>query len=130
MWNALLTVAPGLQRAARVSRASTSAACSAPTPGSRFAGSGGAHHYVLVKDGGDIERFLRDLHDRCWLHGLGWHLIGRAGQLLDRSLVDRMVGLRRAAVFRGRADHRAAARAGPGQAHSRSIRGRGNRHRR
>jgi hypothetical protein len=29
--------------------------------------------------------------DRCWLNGLGWHLIGSAGQLLDRSLVDRMV---------------------------------------
>ena len=44
------------------------------------------------RDGGDVERFLKDLHDRCWLHGFGWHLIGGAGQLLDRSIVDRMVG--------------------------------------
>ena len=112
-----------------MSRASTSAGLFRTDTGEQFAGSGGAHHYVLVKDGGDIERFLRDLHDRCWLHGLGWHLIGRAGQLLDRSLVDRMVGLWRAAVLRRRADHRAAAGAGPGQARSGSVRGRGNRYR-
>ncbi|MBM3491867.1 MAG: hypothetical protein FJX68_15785, partial [Alphaproteobacteria bacterium] len=91
MWPALLRVAPGLQRATRVSRASTSAGLYRKDTGEQLPGSGGQHHYLLVKDGGDIERFLRDLHDRCWLHGLGWHLIGGAGQLLDRSLVDRMV---------------------------------------
>ncbi len=84
-------VAPGLQRAARVSRVSTSAGLFRTDTGEQFSGSGGAHHYVLVNDAGDVERFLRDLHDRCWLHGLGWHIIGGAGQLLDRSLVDRMV---------------------------------------
>ena len=130
MWNALLTVAPGLQRAARVSRASTSAGLFRTDTGEQFAGSGGAHHYVLVKDGGDIERFLRDLHDRCWLHGLGWHLIGGAGQLLDRSVVDRMVAYGERLCFEGAPIDRAAARAGPGQAHPRSIRGRGDRHRR
>ena len=101
MWNALLTVAPGLQRAARVSRASTSAGLYRTDTGEQFAGSGGAHHYVLARDAGDIERFLRDLHDRCWLHGLGWHLIGRAGQLLDRSLVDRMVAYGERLCFEG-----------------------------
>ena len=101
MWNALLAVAPGLQRAARVSRASTSSGLFRTDTGEQFGGSGGAHHYVLVKDAGDIERFLRDLHDRCWHHGLGWHLIGRAGQLLDRSLVDRMVGYGERLCFEG-----------------------------
>ena len=84
MWEALLAVAPGLRRAARVSRASTSAGLYRADTGERIAGSGGAHHYVMVKDGGDIERFLRDLHDRCWLQGLGWHLVSSAGQLLER----------------------------------------------
>jgi hypothetical protein len=92
MWNALLTVAPGLRRAARVSRASTSSGLFRIDTGEQIDGAGGAHHYLLVEDAGDVERFLRDLHDRCWLHGMGWHLIGRAGQLLDRSPVDRMVG--------------------------------------
>jgi hypothetical protein len=101
VWKALLTVAPGLRRARRVSRASTSAGLFRADTGEQFAGSGGAHHYLLVKDGGDIERFLRDLHDRCWLNGLGWHLIGSAGQLLDRSVVDRMVAYGERLCFEG-----------------------------
>jgi hypothetical protein len=56
---------------------------------------------VLVRDGGDIERFLKDLHDRAWLHGFGWHLIGGAGQLLDRSIVDRMVAFGERLCFEG-----------------------------
>jgi hypothetical protein len=39
------------------------------------------HHYVLVRDGGDVERFL--------------------GQLLDRSIVDRMVGYGERLCFEG-----------------------------
>src|SRR5215831_6507728 len=101
MWKALLTVAPGLQQAARVSRASTSSGLYCSDTGTQFDGSGGAHHYVLVKDGSDIKRFLRDLHDSCWQHGFGWHQVGRAGQLLDRSLVDRMVGYGERLCFEG-----------------------------
>jgi hypothetical protein len=47
--------------------------------------------FVLVQDATDIERFLRVLHARCWLHGFGWMMDGAGGQLLERSLVDRMV---------------------------------------
>ena len=101
MWNALLTVAPGLQRAERVSRASTSSGLYHLDTGTQFGGSGGFHHYILVKDAGDIERFLRDLHDRCWQQALGWYLIGRAGQLLDRSLVDRIVAYGERLCFEG-----------------------------
>ena len=101
MWNALLTVAPGLQRAERVSRASTSSGLYRPDTGTQFGGSGGVHHYILVKDASDIERFLRDLHDRCWQQALGWYLIGRAGQLLDRSLVDRIVAYGERLCFEG-----------------------------
>ena len=101
MWNALLTVAPGLERATRVSRSSTSSGLYRQDTGEQFSGSGGVHHYVLVRDAGDIERFLRDLHERCWQRGLGWHLIGRAGQLLDRSLVDRTVAYGERLCFEG-----------------------------
>jgi hypothetical protein len=101
MWNAVLTVAPELANAARVSRASTSAGLFRGDTGEPIAGSNGMHHYVLVRDGGDIERFLKDLHDKCWLHGFGWHLIGGAGQLLDRSIVDRMVGFGERLCFEG-----------------------------
>src|SRR6516225_7996610 len=101
MWNALLQVAPGLANAARVSRASTSAGLFRTDTDEPVAGSVGMHHYVLVRDGCDIERFLKDLHDRCWLHGFGWHLIGGAGQLLDRSIVDRVVGFGERLCFEG-----------------------------
>jgi hypothetical protein len=101
MWKALLTVAPGLERAARVSRGSTSSGLFRADTGTQLAGSGGVHHYVLVKDAGDIERFLHDLHNRCWQRGLGWHQIGGAGQLLDRSLVDRMVAYGERLCFEG-----------------------------
>jgi hypothetical protein len=104
MWNALLTVAPELAKTARVSRASTSAGLFRRDTGERIPGSDGLHHYVLVYDGGDIERFLNDLHDRCWLHGFGWHLIGKAGQLLDRSIVDRAVGYGERLCFEGAPD--------------------------
>jgi hypothetical protein len=56
---------------------------------------------VLVKDGGDITRFLHALHDWCWLHGLGWHVIGRSGRLLERSLVDCTVGYGERLCFEG-----------------------------
>jgi hypothetical protein len=99
IWIVLLAIAPGLGRAARVARASTSAGLFREDNGELFPGSGGAHNFILVKDGADAERFLRDLHDLCWLHGFGWHLIGKAGQLLDRSLVDCMVGYGERLVF-------------------------------
>ena len=61
----------------------------------------GCHVYLLVQDGADVERFLRALHDRCWLAGLGWMMVGAAGQLLERSVIDRMVGGPERLVFEG-----------------------------
>ena len=54
-----------------------------------------------MQDGDDVERFLKALHERCWLAGLGWMMVGTAGQLLDRSIVDRMVGAPERLVFEG-----------------------------
>jgi hypothetical protein len=101
MWNALTAVAPGIRRAAHVTRGSTSSGLLRSDTGEPVSGSNGMHHYVLLRDGGDVERFLHDLHDCCWLDGLGWHVIGGAGQLLDRSLVDRMVGYGERLCFEG-----------------------------
>jgi hypothetical protein len=94
-------VAPELASAAGVSRASTSAGLFHLDLGEPIPGSNGLHRYVLVQDGGDIERCLKDLHDRCWLHGLGWYNIGKAGQLLERSIVDRAVGRGERLCFEG-----------------------------
>ena len=64
-------------------------------------GSDGIHVYVAAKDGADSERFLRALHDRCWLAGFGWMLVSASGALLERSIVDRMVGGPERLVFEG-----------------------------
>lgn len=62
---ALLTVAPGLERATRVTRASTSTGLFNSTTNERFPGSGGEHTYLLIKDGADIDRATQAFHARA-----------------------------------------------------------------
>ena len=100
-WPALVSVAPELEHASRVVRRSTSTGISRSDTGQALPGSNGAHIFVLVQDGGDIERFLRTLHDRCWLPGFGWLMAAAGGQLLERSIVDRMVYAPERLVFEG-----------------------------
>jgi hypothetical protein len=88
IWPALISVLPEIATAAHVRRRSTTTGLSRSDTGARLAGSNGLRAYILVEDGVDIERTL---HQRCWLAGLGWMMIGRAGQFLSRSLVDRSV---------------------------------------
>ncbi len=100
-WSAVVSVAPDLEHAATVVRRSTSSGIVRSDTGEALKGSDGLHAFVLVQDGADIERFLRTLHDRCWLHGLGWMMVGAGGQLLERSIVDRMVYAAERLVFEG-----------------------------
>ena len=100
-WPSLLTVLPSLGNVARVTRSSTSAGLSRADTGAALPESDGVHVYVAAKDGADSERFLRALHDRCWLAGFGWMMVGAGGALLDRSIVDRMVGGPERLVFEG-----------------------------
>jgi hypothetical protein len=100
-WAALTTLLPALSDAARVMRRSTSAGLSRADTGEALPGSDGFHVYVEVRDGGDNERFLRALHDRCWLAGFGWMMVSTSGALLERSIVDRMVGGPERLVFEG-----------------------------
>lgn len=98
---AVQRLVPGLANAATVLRASTSAGILHQDTGERFAGSGGLHLYVLARDGADIPRFLKALHRRAWLAGFGWIMVGAAGQLLERSIVDVAVGAPERLVFEG-----------------------------
>jgi hypothetical protein len=88
-WAALVSVLPELSTVAHVTRRSTSAGLSRTDTGEDLPGSDGLHVYAMVTDGLDAERFLRALHGRCWLAGLGWMMVGAGGQLLERSIVDR-----------------------------------------
>jgi hypothetical protein len=100
-WSALTSVLPALANTARVVRSSTSAGLFRDDTGEKLPGSDGQHAYLLVQDGEDIVRFLKALHARCWLAGFGWMLVGRAGQLLERSIVDCTVGTPERLVFEG-----------------------------
>ena len=82
-------------------RASTSAGLFRADDNTPLPGSSNAHIYVVVENGQDVVRFLKALHDRCWLAGFGWLMVGVAGQLLERSIVDRMVGAPERLVFEG-----------------------------
>ena len=86
---------------ARVSRPSTSAGLYRADTGEEVPLTGGSHLYIEVVDGADIDRFLHDLHDRCWLAGFGWMIVGAGGQYLDRSIADRVVGTPERFVFEG-----------------------------
>ena len=83
-WTALVGVVPELAQTGRVVRASTSSGIS--NAGSRCQDRAASTSIYMVKDGADAERFLRTLHDRCWLAGYGWYLVGAGGQLLERRL--------------------------------------------
>jgi hypothetical protein len=98
-WSALVSVLPALSMAGRIVRRSTSTGIRRTDTGESLPGSNGRHIFVLVRDGADVERFLRGLHDRCWLAGFGWQMVGAGGQLLDRSIVDRMVAAPERLVF-------------------------------
>jgi hypothetical protein len=100
-WQALVSVLPTLKEAAHVVRHSTSAGLRRTDTGEQFPGSGGLHVYLMARDGTDAERFLKTLHQRCWLNGLGWMMVGGGGQLLERSIIDRMVGAPERLVFEG-----------------------------
>lgn len=100
-WGALASVLPELKDAGRVIRRSTSTGIYRTDNGESVPGSDGTHVFVLVEDGSDVERFLRTLHARCWLSGFGWLMVGAGGQLLERSIVDRMVYAPERLVFEG-----------------------------
>jgi hypothetical protein len=99
---ALATVIPELKNTGYVVRVSTSAGLFRTDTGQRFADSGGIHLYLQIKDVSDSKRFLQTLHERCWLAGFGWYWIGKAGQLLERSIIDHAVATPEHLCLRGR----------------------------
>ncbi len=54
-------------------------------------GPGGVHLYVFVQNGADIPRAATGLYEHLWRTGTGRFIVGKAGQLLDRCLLDRSV---------------------------------------
>ena len=98
---ALGHVIPGLDSYARVIRASTSAGIVNTETGERFKAGAGRHVYLFARDGGDIDRFLKDVEKRAWLAGLGHIMLGATGAKLIRSIVDIAVRSPERLVFEG-----------------------------
>jgi hypothetical protein len=98
---AVTAILPQMPYVARLSRASTGAGLFRDDTGEKLPASNGLHLYLQVRDGSDAERFLRTLHTRLWLAGYGWLMVGAGGQLLERSIVDRVVGSPERLVFEG-----------------------------
>ena len=100
IWAALVGIVPELGSVGRVIRSSTSAGLYRSDTGEQLPGSQNQHIYLLVKDGADIERFLRSLH-AC----AGWpaRLVhGRRRRPAARALDHRpMVGAPERLVFEG-----------------------------
>jgi hypothetical protein len=101
VWETLISALPDLGHTLHIRRASTSAGLYRTDTKAQVPGSDGVHVYIAIKDASDSVRFLTILHERCWLAGLGWYMIGAGGQLLERSIVDRMVGQSERLVFEG-----------------------------
>jgi hypothetical protein len=94
----LAEVIPALANTSSLWRPSTSSGIFNSQTGQQFEKDGG-HLYVAVQDAADIGRAIHVLHQRCWLAGFGHILVGRAGQLLERSIVDVAVGSPERLVF-------------------------------
>ena len=56
---------------------------------------------MLINDATAIPDTLKRIHDMLWLAGLGWYVVGAAGQMLERSLIDTAVGSPERLVFEG-----------------------------
>lgn len=91
----------GFVGAGMVWRPSTSTGLVRVVDGQEFPGSGGEHVYIGLQNGADAERFLRALHDAAWAAGYGWYMVGRAGQILERSIVDVAVWAPERLIFEG-----------------------------
>ena len=100
-WRAVASAVPTLANAARVERRSTSSGLFHKRTGEQFDASPNKHVYVAVADGCDIERALKTLQDRLWLAGFGYVVVGAAGQLLVRSIIDASVYGPERLVFEG-----------------------------
>ena len=96
----LSEVSPNILSSSRLWRGSTSSGVRNVTTGEVFDKAGG-HLYLAVADAADIPRATKALHQRCWLAGFGHILVGRAGQLLERSIIDVAVGSPERLVFEG-----------------------------
>lgn len=88
----LATIHPGIGSASYVSTPSTSS-CIYDADGTELRGEGtGSHIYLFAKEASDIPRYLEVIGKRLFLAGYGRIEFSISGALLQRTLVDLVVG--------------------------------------
>lgn len=83
-------VLPPLERSAYVWWCSSSSMLFKAN-GEQISGIKGQRVYIFVNNANDIERVGKNLANRLWLAGHGYIVVGRAGQCLERTLIDTSV---------------------------------------
>lgn len=91
LWSRLVDVWPALAEAPAVIGSSGSAHIYNSETGEELVGPGGLRVYIQVAYARDIRRAGQTLHELLWLAGHGRFELSKAGQYLDRSLVDTAV---------------------------------------
>jgi hypothetical protein len=86
----LCALVPGLAKAARVCRKSTSYGLT-DFLGREFPNKGGQHISIPIMKQSDTPRFLEALHRRAWLAGHGFIMVGQNGALYVKSPIDTSV---------------------------------------
>jgi hypothetical protein len=101
LWPAFEQAFPSVAAAACMTRASTSAGIFRSDTNKQFAGSGGMHVYLALANGAEVPQLLRAIRDLSWLKGLSWMTVGKAGQILERSIIDYVVGSPERLIYEG-----------------------------
>jgi len=83
----LTEIMPAISEAAWVSRPSASAGI-IDSEGNELTESSGSHFYMVVEDGSDIPRFIKDLKIHLVLNGYGYPYLNVAGGVSIRTIID------------------------------------------
>jgi len=82
----IFRVVPELEKTAHLIRPSSSAGIIKPDRTVREAT--GTHVFVRLEYAPDLPQLLQVMHDRCWVAGLGYIKLSKAGRMLERSPID------------------------------------------
>jgi hypothetical protein len=85
----IFRVVPELEKTAHLIRPSSSAGIIKPDGTVREAT--GTHVFVRLEYAPNLPQLLQVMHDRCWVAGLGYIKLSKAGGMLERSPVDTTV---------------------------------------
>ena len=96
---ALAHIWPDVLKATRVFKPSSSGGVYIEGESPRAAT--GFHLFVLVEDVSRSAEALQALQARAWAAGLAFYMVGRAGQRLERSIVDTAVGTPERVIYTG-----------------------------